>query len=383
MPVMRRLGELPFVLALRDALPWSFAGLAGAFVVIVLLQLASGTLAGQTLGLRVAGALLPAFGVMAATLAVLLPLRYARVARYAAAPLIAGSFVGFVLALPRPSTTDVIGYLRHVGATGLFIAMLACGVTVAFTALLRPRMKRWSGTLGAAIAIALFGALALAHLSLSDGIAAAMQPIAHLGDTYVALVAIVVVETLLWTAGVHGPALLAGIVTPVYLTMQMQNTHAFTTHQPLPYVVVVSLFLFVFPGGAGATLPLAALFAISRVPRLRKVGRATIVPSLFNLNEPLLFAAPVVFNPHLVVPFVAAPFVLATITYVAVALGWVSRAAFYVPSSVPTFISTYVATQDVRAVALAALNIVIATVMYYPFVRAYERHLSHPSTGSG
>ena len=105
-------------------------------------------------------------------------------------------------------------------------------------------------------------------------------------------------------------------MTPVYLTMQMQNTHAFTVHAPLPYIVVVSLFLFVFPGGAGATLPLAGLLAISRVPRLRRVGRATFLPALFNLNEPLLFAAPVVFNPHLVLPFVGAPLVLATVTYV-------------------------------------------------------------------
>ncbi|MGA2761280.1 MAG: hypothetical protein ABSF08_13295, partial [Candidatus Cybelea sp.] len=102
-------------------------------------------------------------------------------------------------------------------------------------------------------------------------------------------------------------------------------------------------------------------------------------PSLFNLNEPLLFAAPVVFNPHLILPFVGVPVVLATVTYAAVATGLVARAAFYVPSSVPTFISTYVATQDLRAVALAAFNIVLATAMYYPFVRAYERHLS---TGS-
>jgi PTS system cellobiose-specific IIC component len=203
-----------------------------------------------------------------------------------------------------------------------------------------------------------------------------MHPIARLGDTYLALMVIVAIETILWTAGVHGPAMLAAIVTPVYLTMQMQNTHAFTLHAPLPYIVVVSLFLFVFPGGAGATLPLAALLAISHVPRLRRVGRATIVPALFNLNEPLLFAAPVVFNPYLVLPFVGAPLVLATVTYAAVAAGLVSRAAFYIPSSVPTLVSTYFATgQDLRAIALVTLNIAIATAIWYPFVRAYERHL--------
>jgi cellobiose PTS system EIIC component len=263
------------------------------------------------------------------------------------------------------------------GPSGLFIAMLACGVTGAYAALLRSRLKVPLADWVAAVLAALtFGVLFIAHISLAAEIDAAMQPIAHLGDTYAALLVIVIIETVLWTAGVHGPAVLAGVVTPVYLTMQMQNTHAFGAHAPLPYIVVVSLFLFVFPGGAGATLPLAILLAISRVPRLRRIGRVTLLPALFNINEPLLFGAPVVFNPHLALPFVIAPIVLATVSYAAIAGGFVARAAFYVPSTVPTLISTYVATQDLRAIALALFNIALAAAIYYPFVRAYERHVA-------
>jgi len=373
---MRRIGELPFVVAVRDALPWSFIGLATAFAVILVVQLRSGSGRNLPLGLRVASALLPAFGVMAAALVVLLPIRLARAAAYGVAPLLLGSIVSFGLALPRPFGPDLITYLRTLGASGLFIAILTCGATAGAIAGARRAGLPAAQYAGAIAAIGLFAALAALHVSLAGVIATAMHPIARLGDTYLALVAIVAIETILWTAGVHGPAMLAAIVTPVYLTMQMQNTHAFTVHAPLPYVVVVSLFLFVFPGGAGATLPLAGLLAISKVPRLRRIGRATLIPALFNLNEPLLFAAPVVFNPHLVLPFVAAPLVLATITYAAVATGIVARAAFYVPSSVPTFVSTYLATQDLRAIALAAINIAVATVIWYPFVRAYERHVS-------
>jgi cellobiose PTS system EIIC component len=173
----------------------------------------------------------------------------------------------------------------------------------------------------------------------------------------------------------HGPALLAAIVTPVYLTLQMQNTAAYAHHEALPHVVVVSLFLFVFPGGAGSTLALAALLAFSRVPRLRTVGRASLVPALFNTNEPLLFAAPVVLNPFLIPPFLIAPLVLATITYCAVVFGLVGRPIYYVPSSIPTAISTYLATLDPRAIALAAINVVVSAAIYLPFVRAYERHV--------
>ncbi len=137
----------------------------------------------------------------------------------------------------------------------------------------------------------------------------------------------------------------------------------------------MSLFLFVFPGGAGATLPLAGLLAISRVPRLRTIGRVTILPAFFNTNEPLLFGVPVVFNPFLIPPFVIVPVLLATVTYAAVALNLVGRPIYYVPSSIPTLLSTFLATLDWRAVILAIANIAIATLVYLPFVRAYERHL--------
>jgi cellobiose-specific phosphotransferase system component IIC len=55
----------------------------------------------------------------------------------------------------------------------------------------------------------------------------------------------------------------------------------------------------------------------------------------------------------------------------------VARPAFYIPSSVPTFASTYLATLDVRAIALAAVNVVVSGLIYLPFVRAYERHQEH------
>lgn len=372
-PAMRRLGELAFVVAVREALPWSFGALAAAFGVILALQWRTQDVA---LGLRLASALLPAFGIMAGALAVVLSVRVAVRTGYAPVPVVAAGLAAFALALPPLDGKGPIDYLRALGATGLFIAILVCGL-VATTIAVTRRVLRAPGAdwTGAAIAVGIVAALFAAHVSVASGVEAAIRPLASLGDSYVALIVIVLVETLLWTAGVHGPAVLAAVVTPVYLTMQMANTHAWSAHAPLPYVVTVSLFLFVFPGGAGATLPLCVMLAFSRVTRLRHVGRITLLPSLFNINDPLLFGAPVVFNPYLAVPFVAAPLVLATTTYLCLAFGLVARAAFYVPSSIPTFVSTYLATQDPRAIVLALVNVAIAAAIYFPFVRAYERHV--------
>ncbi|HTZ54284.1 MAG TPA: PTS transporter subunit EIIC [Candidatus Acidoferrum sp.] len=359
----------PFLVATRDALPWSFAGLLVAAIAIFPFVPANGPFIGSSLGLRVAGALIPAFGIMGLVLAPTLGWFYARSAKVNPIALVAGATIAYLLALP-PFAGAPLAYLRSIGPSGLFVALAACGVVA-----LGARLSRnaWAGAL---LAIALAALSREMHVSITGAVTAALEPLGELGDTYLALVVIVVVQTLLWTIGLHGPALLAAFVTPVYLALQTANTVAFRNHLPLPHIVVVSLFLFIFPGGAGSTLPLAALLARSRVTRLRTVGRATIVPALFNANEPLLFGVPVVLNPFLVPPFILAPLVLATTTYFAVALGCVGRAIYYVPSSVPTLISTVLATLDPRALALVAINVTIAALIYLPFVRAYERHLA-------
>ncbi|MDQ2680626.1 MAG: PTS transporter subunit EIIC [Candidatus Eremiobacteraeota bacterium] len=409
------------MVAIREALPWSFSGLIlGIIVFFLIAPSPSGISFGAGLLKRIAVSFMPAFGVMSAFLIVLLSDRLARHLHLSRVLLVATSICAFALALPKPYGPTITAYLQKLGASGLFlaivVALLVSGAFVLSGRLFAYRPSTTSSaqpnsaqddntseirddivdchpeqgssrsgdlvvegrTLANAIAIlTVFGiAIALnnANLSLADGIVALLHPLGALGDTYVALMLIVLIETMLWTAGIHGPAVLASVVLPVYLTLQFQNSAAYSAHQPLPHIVVVSLFLFIFPGGAGATLPLVVLLLFSKVKRLRTIARITILPAIINMNEPLLFGLPMVCNPFLSIPFVLAPLVLATITYAAVWLGIVARPAFYIPSSVPTLVSTYLATLDWRAIVLVVINVLVATAIYFPFVRAYERH---------
>jgi PTS system cellobiose-specific IIC component len=370
---LQAFAQAPFLVAVRDALPWAFGALLAALAIFL-------AIVSAPFPARISLALLPSFGVMAFALAFALPIALARRARYSLPATLVATLFCFAAALPRPFGPDTIAYLRNVGATGIFLAILMTGVAgagIGLTRLPRLRASRYTrDALGAGLAIALIGVLVfVGHADISHAIAQMLQPLARMGDSYPALIAIVAVEMLLWLVGVHGPAMLAAIVTPVYLTLQMQNTAAFAAHAPLPHIVVVSLFLFVFPGGSGATLPLAVLLAMSRVARLRRIGRLVLAPALVNVNEPLIFGLPIVLNPYFAVPFVAVPLLLASVTYTAVAGGVVARPAFYIPSSVPAPISTYLATLDPRAPALLCINLAIALVLYLPFVRAYERHV--------
>jgi PTS system cellobiose-specific IIC component len=364
------------MVAVREALPWSLVGLAAGLLAFMALVPVHGSFFAGFLK-RLSLAELPAFGIMAIALAAILSYRLALRLQLSRAIVVAASLGAFVLALPRPiDLLHPLPYLHVVGESGLFLAIIVAGCVVSACAALRRVMQPQiaADLAGAAAILALAAALFAAHISLGNALIYALEPLGALGDTYAALLVITIVETLLWTLGIHGPATLAAIVTPVYLTLQLQNTEAFSRHAPLPHIVVVSLFLFIFPGGAGATLPLAIMLAFSKVERLRKVGRLTVVPAIFNINEPLMFGLPVVLNPFLAIPFTIVPAVLATITYLAMAHGLVARPALYLPSSIPTFASTYLSTFDVRAIALVAFNIAVATVIYLPFVRAYERH---------
>lgn len=365
-PPLRRFGETPAMVAIRYALPLSFGGLiAGVLAMFWFIH-------APTFGARIFPTLIAGFGAMSVTLVVILTYRFARSVDVYAPLAVGVAGAIFALSFPQPYGRDPIALATRLGPSGLLLAIVVALTSVGLLDFARKRGGN-AALVGAAFAlVAVAAALFAAHVSLASGIAALMFPLGTLGDSFPAFLLIVIVETLLWSAGIHGPALLAGVITPVYLALQVANMHAHAAHEPLPHIVTTSLFLFVFPGGAGGTLPLVLMLLRSANEKNRKVAWAALVPALFNINEPILLGLPIVMNPILVVPLVVAPTVLATITYAAVALNFVDRPFLYVPSSIPGPIAVFIATGDWRAVALLFGNIAIAGAIWFPFFRAYE-----------
>jgi PTS system cellobiose-specific IIC component len=375
-PFAERFGEVPAILALRDALPVSFVGLIAGLAAFLLLA-EHGSIVARFRDAFSSGRLVLTLDVGFTSMSVVLLCSLAVVlARRLAYPIwlmVPATFAVFALSMPHPTTAKISDYALALGASGLFLAIVVALLTAGALSLARSKLgagRMWFGALGV-IGIA-FAAFEL-HLSLARALGAAIEPLGTLGDTYTALLIITVLQAALWLVGIHGPALLAAVVTPIYLKLQFVNTAAYSHGEPLPHIVVVSTFLFVFPGGAGATLPLALLLLRSKSARLKKIAYAAIGPSIINTNEPLILGLPLVFNAYLAIPFLLAPSVLATTTYLAMRVGLVHAPAFYVPSSIPTLIGVVLATFDWRALALAIVNIGLATVIYAPFVRVFER----------
>lgn len=188
----------------------------------------------------------------------------------------------------------------------------------------------------------------------------------------------VLLSNLLWAFGLHGTFILGSIGEPVMLTAIQQNMDALRDGQDLPNIVTKPfLDSFGWMGGGGMIICLVIAIMIgSKREDYRSITKVGIIPSLFNVSEPLMFGIPVVFNPLLGIPLILVPIVTVTIAYYATAFELIAKTSVLIPWTTPPVISGYLATNgDWRASLLQILLIVVGVFIYLPFVRLANKSL--------
>jgi PTS system cellobiose-specific IIC component len=218
--------------------------------------------------------------------------------------------------------------------------------------------------------LALALSLRLSGIDLIGLTSALATPLARVAETYGGVLAICLCDSVLYYLGIHPGGVLSGL-SPLWLSMLLQNQSARVAGAAvLPHIATKEFFLwFVWQGGSGGTLALSLLLLGARKGSLRAVARVAFLPSLFNVNEPLLFGVPVVLNPRLLVPFVLGPLVSATVAYLAFAQELVPRPAYEVLWTLPAPLGAFLACGDWRACALALFNLALSGAIWWPFVR--------------
>lgn len=204
------------------------------------------------------------------------------------------------------------------------------------------------------------------------------NPIKNIVDTPVGAVILVLLITMLWTAGIHGVSIIGAIARPVWLEMLTGNADALQKGEKiLPYITPEPFFQwFVWIGGAGGTLGLVMLLFFSKSKYLKDLGKATILPTIFNINEPIIFGLPIMLNPFFTIPFILGPVIATIVTYFAMTLNIVSRPSILVPWTFPAPIGAYLTTGgDINALLLSVFNIFLMTIIYYPFIKAYDKKM--------
>lgn len=187
----------------------------------------------------------------------------------------------------------------------------------------------------------------------------------------------VLLTCFMWLFGIH-PQILATIMLPIWLINSEANMAAQAAGQAIPNIGVQPfIFTFLWIGGGGGTLGLCLLMLFSKSAHLKSLGRLSVLPSLFNINEPLLFGIPIVLNPALGIPFVIAPIVATFVTYFAFITGFVPGMGYPLAAvwTVPSLFAGAIATASIRGALLVVVNLLIYTIIYYPFFKSYETKL--------
>ena len=181
-----------------------------------------------------------------------------------------------------------------------------------------------------------------------------------------------------WVLGIHGPAIMGPVIRPFWDISIAENMEVFQStgnaHE-LPNIFTEQfLQWFVWIGGAGTTLALVVLFLFSKSNYLKQLGRLSILPGIFNINEPVIFGAPIVMNPILGIPFLVAPLITTTIPYFATTTGIVPMMAARLGFAIPAPIAAWMSTNwSVAAGILVVVNFLITLAIYYPFFKVFEK----------
>ncbi|CAI1038583.1 PTS sugar transporter subunit IIC [Serratia quinivorans] len=215
------------------------------------------------------------------------------------------------------------------------------------------------------------------NLLLPQAIMALFQPLISAADSLPAILLAVLIGHLLWFAGIHGAVIVSGMLQAFWLTNLGINQDALAAGHPMPHIFMEAFWtFFIVIGGSGATFGLVLLYLRSRSAHLRSIGKLSLVPSCFNINEPVIFGTPIVMNPTFFIPFITAPIVNSIIAYAAVKLDLIGRVISVVPWTAPAPIGAAWATGwDLRAALLVLLLAAVSALIYYPFFKVYEQQL--------
>ncbi|WP_061797489.1 PTS sugar transporter subunit IIC [Serratia ficaria] len=204
-----------------------------------------------------------------------------------------------------------------------------------------------------------------------------LEPLVSASDSLPAILISVFICQSLWFAGIHGALIVTGIMNPFWMTNLALNQTALAAGAPLPHIYLQGFWdHYLLIGGVGSTLPLAFLLLRSRAVHLRAIGKMGVVPSMFNINEPILFGAPIIMNPVFFLPFILVPMINATFAYIATKLGWIAQVVSLTPWTTPAPIgASWAANWALSPLFMCLFCMLLSALMYYPFLKAYERTL--------
>ncbi|WP_239772921.1 PTS cellobiose transporter subunit IIC [Mammaliicoccus sp. I-M36] len=240
------------------------------------------------------------------------------------------------------------------------------GVSRSFTALI-------PAFLVAFVILTFTGILVAFNTDIFKIIAVPFGFVVYLTSSWLGILVIYFLIHALWIVGIHGANIISAFITPIVLTNMQLNIEGAN----IPFAGEFQNS-FVVMEGSGATLGLCIFIAfLAKSEQLKVLGKASLVPGLFNINEPLVFGLPIVYNPFLAIPFFLAPMVSASIGYWTIKLELVQPIIAQVPWPSPIGFGAFIGTAgSLMAVLVSLICGFVAFLIWFPFIKIYDKKTS-------
>ena len=215
-------------------------------------------------------------------------------------------------------------------------------------------------------------------VTVAESIGTLLAPLFSAADGYVGITIIFGAFAFFWFIGIHGPSIVEPAIAAITYANAEVNLNLIQQGMHADKILTSGTQMFIVTmGGTGATLVVPFMFMwLTKSKRNRAIGRASVVPTFFGVNEPILFGAPLVLNPIFFIPFIFAPIANVWIfKFFIDTLGMNSFTA-NLPWTTPAPLGLVLGTNfQFLSFVLAALLIVVDVVIYYPFLKVYDEQI--------
>ncbi|MHC3600537.1 lactose-specific PTS transporter subunit EIIC [Streptococcus suis] len=214
--------------------------------------------------------------------------------------------------------------------------------------------------------------------NVAEAILKLFEPLFTAADGYVGITIIFGAYALFWFVGIHGPSIVEPAIAAITYANIETNFQLLQAGQHADKILTSGTQMFIVTmGGTGATLVVPFMFMwLTKSKRNKAIGRASVVPTFFGVNEPILFGAPLVLNPVFFVPFILAPIANVWIFKFFVDTLKMNSFSVNLPWTTPGLLGIVMGTNFAPlAFALAILLVFVDVLIYYPFLKVYDEQI--------
>ena len=215
-------------------------------------------------------------------------------------------------------------------------------------------------------------------VTVAESIGTLLAPLFSAADGYLGITIIFGAFAFFWFVGIHGPSIVEPAIAAITYANAEVNLNLIQQGMHADKILTSGTQMFIVTmGGTGATLVVPFMFMwLTKSKRNRAIGRASVVPTFFGVNEPILFGAPLVLNPIFFIPFIFAPIANVWIFKFFVDTLGMNSFTSNLPWTTPGPLGIVLGTNfQVLSFILAGLLVVVDTIIYYPFVKVYDEQI--------